>query len=137
MTITFETNSDVIVYALEKIIAFAKENKYLFVANCAWWLAAVTGLDNGLINYIDNLYERSQIEHQNSQGISFREISSTPRDIARSSSEDPGLRIIEEEILATRASDTQQPKGNLRINPENRVKKLSKRQRRKLARQNK
>jgi hypothetical protein len=55
MTITFETDSDVIVYALEKIVSFAKENQYLFVANCAWWIAGIIGLDSGLTTFIDNL----------------------------------------------------------------------------------
>jgi hypothetical protein len=49
MTITFENDSDVIVYALEKIISFARGNQYLFVANCLWWIAGIIGLDKGLI----------------------------------------------------------------------------------------
>jgi hypothetical protein len=57
MTITFESDSDVIVYTFEKIIAFARREHYLFVANCVWWQAGITGLDNGLTIYIDNLYE--------------------------------------------------------------------------------
>jgi hypothetical protein len=76
MTITFENDSDVIVYALEKIISFARGNQYLFVANCAWWLAGVTGLDKGLIIYIDNLEIRKRITN-------YRAVSATPRDIAR------------------------------------------------------
>jgi hypothetical protein len=87
MTITFESDSDVIVYAVEKIIAFARRNNLLFVANCAWWLVAVTGLENGLVTFIDNLYERSQIGQQtpgHKEDIGSREISSTPRDIRRS-----------------------------------------------------
>jgi len=80
MTITFENDSDIIVYALKKVIAFARENQYHFVANCAWWIAAVIGLCNGLKNYIDNLKDRRR--------ISVRAILTTPRDIARSVSPD-------------------------------------------------
>jgi hypothetical protein len=36
LTITFENNCDVIANALEKKITFARENHYLFVANCVW-----------------------------------------------------------------------------------------------------
>jgi hypothetical protein len=54
MTLTFECDKDVIVYALEKIIVFAKENQYLFVANCVWWIAGVIGLDSSLTTFIDN-----------------------------------------------------------------------------------
>jgi len=58
MTITFENNNDVIVYALEKIISFARENQFIFVAQCVWWLASIIGLSQGLIVHIDNLRER-------------------------------------------------------------------------------
>jgi hypothetical protein len=30
------------VYALEKIISFARENQCLFIANCVWWMAGIT-----------------------------------------------------------------------------------------------
>jgi len=75
MTITFESESDVIVYALEKIVSFARENQYLFVANCVWWIASIIGLESGLITFIDNLEIRKR-------DIRQRDISSTPRDIA-------------------------------------------------------
>jgi hypothetical protein len=76
MTITFENDSDVIVYALEKIVSFARENQYLFVANCAWWIAGIIGLDSGLTIFIDRL-ELQKRAYQP------REISAIPRDIAR------------------------------------------------------
>jgi hypothetical protein len=76
MTITFENDNDVIVYALEKIISFAREHQYFFVANCAWWIAGVLGLDFGLIIFIDNLETRRT-------GNNNRAISAIPRDIAR------------------------------------------------------
>jgi hypothetical protein len=91
MTITFETDSDVIVYALERIVSFAKEKQYLFVANWAWWIDSVIGLEQGLIIYIDNLKERERLAssqeqlrkiHPNrvKQVASKRAISATPRD---------------------------------------------------------
>jgi hypothetical protein len=76
MTITFETDRDVIVYALEKIISFARENRYFFVANCAWWIASIIGLDSELKSHIDNLVSRIPVSQE-------RAISATPRDIAR------------------------------------------------------
>jgi hypothetical protein len=85
MTITFESDSDVIVYALKKIISFARENQYLFVANCAWWLAGVIGLDSGLFIYIDNLRSR-QPKTPQEKAPSQRAVSSIPRDIARKES---------------------------------------------------
>jgi hypothetical protein len=75
MTITFENENDIIVYAFERIISFARENQYLFVANCIWWISGVIGLESGLSNHIDNLESRKEI-HQP------RGVSSTPRDIA-------------------------------------------------------
>jgi len=61
MTITFESDNDIIVYALEKIIAYARRTQQIFVAQCVWWLASIIGLDKGLIVHIDNLQERSNI----------------------------------------------------------------------------
>jgi len=75
MAITFENSNDVIVYTLEKIISFARDKQYCFVANCVWWIAGIIGLDEGLSIHIDNLVARREID--------LREISSTPRDIAR------------------------------------------------------
>jgi len=96
MTITFENDSDVIVYALEKVISFARENQYLFVANCAWWLAGILGLDSGLTIFIDNLESRKYIHRS-------REISSIPKDIARIASVDLDQINIEEEIIQQRS----------------------------------
>jgi hypothetical protein len=55
MTISFETENDAVVFALEKIIQFARINQYLFFANCVWWIAGVIGLESGLVLHIDNL----------------------------------------------------------------------------------
>jgi len=104
MTITFETDSDVIVYALEKVISFARENQYLFVANCAWWIAGVIGLDRGLITHIDNLTARKYTVPSEEQSgkvyldrthhvISERAISSTPRDLTEDQRRVPVQRI--------------------------------------------
>ena len=59
MTITFENNNAVIVYALEKIIAHARRTQQIFVANCVWWLGSVNGLERGLIAQIDDLGKQS------------------------------------------------------------------------------
>jgi len=61
MTITFDNDNDVIVYALEKIIAHARRTQQIFVAHCVWWLASIIGLEQGLISYIDNLCSRIEI----------------------------------------------------------------------------
>jgi len=82
MTLNFKDDSEVIIYALEKIISFAKQNQYFFVASCAWWIASVIGLDTGLTTHIDNLVR--------AEGC--RGISTTPRDIARDISVDPITR---------------------------------------------
>jgi hypothetical protein len=97
MTITFENDSDVIVYPLKKIISFARKNQYLFVANCAWFLAAITGLDEGLVIHIDNLVNRNKINNR-------REVSVSPRDIAREVSPDiPSSNYIADPLTRTRS----------------------------------
>jgi hypothetical protein len=55
MTIEFESESDVIVYALEKIISYARKNQYIFVAQSVWWISSIIGLQEELVSYIDKL----------------------------------------------------------------------------------
>jgi len=63
MTITFENENDIIVYALEKIICYARDNRYLFVAQSVWWLASIIGLTEGLPTHIDNLRIQFEANH--------------------------------------------------------------------------
>jgi hypothetical protein len=58
MTITFDNDNDVIVFALEKIISHARRIQQIFVAQCVWWLASIIGLEQGLVIYIDNIQSR-------------------------------------------------------------------------------
>jgi hypothetical protein len=106
MTITFEDDSDIIIYVLEKIISYRRENQYFFAVNCAWWLASVIGLDIGLRIHIDNLAIR--------QSIAVRSISTTPRDIARTVSP-----LVESEIEGspTEGNDPLRKTRQGRINP--------------------
>jgi hypothetical protein len=55
MTITFENDNDAIVYALEKIISYARNNQYIFLAQSVWWISSIIGLQEGLVIFIDNL----------------------------------------------------------------------------------
>jgi len=93
MTITFENENDVIVYAFEKIISYARRTQQIFVAQCVWWLASIIGLESGLVIHIDNLRKReslSTLEKEDGtvhpdiiqRTPSRGEISSTPRDLA-------------------------------------------------------
>jgi hypothetical protein len=61
MTITFNNDNDIIVYAFEKLFAYARGTQQIFLAQCVWWLASIIGLDQGLINHIDNLQSRVDV----------------------------------------------------------------------------
>jgi hypothetical protein len=61
MTITFENDNDVILYALERILSYARRTKQPFVAQCVWWLVLIIRLEQGLINHIENLHGRTVI----------------------------------------------------------------------------
>jgi hypothetical protein len=61
MTVTFENDNDVIIYALEKVISYVRRTQQIFVAQCVWWLASIIGLDTGLVNYIDNIQSRINV----------------------------------------------------------------------------
>jgi hypothetical protein len=126
MAITFETDADVIVYALEKIVSFARENQYLFMANCARWIAGITGLDSGLTIFIDNLETRKRVGQ-------YR-ISTTPSNIARSESVISG-QIKLEESLTRNANKNPLPKVSrvTRSNPAGGIQKLSRKERKGIA----
>jgi hypothetical protein len=126
MTITFENDNDVIVYALEKIISFARENQYLFAANCVWWLASVIGLKQGLVIHIDNLQEReysAPLEERfglvhpdrTQQILPERAVSSIPRDLTEDKCLDQVLEE-KEKCLAT-SNHIQSTWQHNRINP--------------------
>jgi hypothetical protein len=114
------------VYALEKIVSFARENQYLFVANCVWWIAGIIGLDSELTIFIDNL----EIRRNTNQP---REISTTPRDVTRSESVDPEQIKLEESILRNPNKNPSAARRVTRSNPAGGVPILSKRQRRRIA----
>jgi hypothetical protein len=59
MTLNFESHNEVIVYAIEKIIAYARKTQRVFVAQVVWWLALVIGSESGLVIHIDNLHGRT------------------------------------------------------------------------------
>jgi hypothetical protein len=54
MTISFENDNHVIIYALEKIFFFARDKQYVFLAQRIWWISSLIGLQQGLVDYIDN-----------------------------------------------------------------------------------
>jgi len=61
VSITFETDNNVIVYALEKILTYARDNRYIFLVQSIWWIALIIGLQKELIIHIDNLRLRWEI----------------------------------------------------------------------------
>lgn len=89
MTITFENDNDIIVYALEKVISYARRKQHLFLAQCVWWLASVIGLEQGLVTHIDNLYTR-EIQ-------TTKEISPEPKDLSEDRDISPDPRDLQED----------------------------------------
>jgi len=61
MMITFQNDNDDIVYALEKIISYARENQYIFLSQSIWWIASIIGLQQGLVIHIDDLESRENV----------------------------------------------------------------------------
>jgi len=61
MPITFNINNDVIVYALENIISYARDNQYIFLAQSIWWISSIIRLQKALVDCIDNLKRQSDI----------------------------------------------------------------------------
>ena len=61
MPITFDNDYDVIVYALEKIISYARDNQYIFLAQSICWISSIIRLQQALVDFIDNLKTQSDI----------------------------------------------------------------------------
>jgi len=83
MTITFENDNDVIVYALEKVISYARNTQQIFVAQCVWWLASIIGLEQGLTSFIDNLQSRRKVVviPEEPEAVVRKTVSPDPKDI--------------------------------------------------------
>jgi hypothetical protein len=97
MTITFENDNDVIVYALEKVISYARKTQQIFVAQCVWWLASIIGLEQGLVKYIDNLQSRVNVTVIPEQvPKAGRTVSPVPRDNQEDKRQDTILKECEE-----------------------------------------
>jgi hypothetical protein len=103
MTITFENDNDVIVYALEKIISYARRTQQIFVAQCVWWLASIIGLEQGLANFIDNIQSRTDttVIPENVPRVD-RTVSPVPRDIQEDQRQDKVLKECEEYLKDSR-----------------------------------
>jgi hypothetical protein len=46
---------------LEKIISYARDNQYIFLAQSVWCISSIIGLQEGLVIFIDNLEVRKNI----------------------------------------------------------------------------
>jgi hypothetical protein len=79
MTITFENDNDLIVYALEKIISYVRNNHSIFLAQSIWRISSIIGLQEGLIIHIDNL--------------EAREISNQPQELSEASKQSELLNV--------------------------------------------
>jgi hypothetical protein len=112
MTINFENENEVLVYAFERIIVFAQDNHYLFLAQSVWWISSIIGLQQSLIDYIDNIRNQSNLSDQASG-----EISDTPRDL-QSEQEDRVLNRAEQFIKDSQESRKSfQNKQRNQVNP--------------------
>ena len=127
MTITCENDNDIIVYALEKIVSYARELQHFFVGNCVWWIASVIGLDEQLRQHIDNLAER--------QLAIVRGISTTLRDIARNLNVEPATKLPEVSVNSY-VKDPLRRTRKGRVNPLPQSKKQLKKARQAEARRN-
>jgi hypothetical protein len=113
MPITFENDNDVIVYAFEKVIFYARNTQQIFVAQCVWWLASIIGLEQGLVNYIDNRQARYEANILPEKiPVSTESVLAVPREIQEDKSQDTMLKECEEFLReSVRLRDTVIPKA--------------------------
>jgi hypothetical protein len=117
MTITFENDNDVIVYALENIIAQARRTQQIFVAQCVWWLSSGIELEQGLVNYIDNIKSRLNITNHPEKVPSVgRTVSPIPRDIQEETRQDQILMECEEFLQESRKLRAKEKVNTAKLN---------------------
>ena len=101
MTITFENDNDVIVYALEKIISYARNHQHIFLAQSIWWISAIIGLQEGLVIHIDNLKARSEVRPE----LPIRQPSPAESEKQKSGSHTPSQFIHPERVERIQTSN--------------------------------
>jgi hypothetical protein len=108
MTITFENDKDVIVYALEKIISYARNHRYIFLAQSIWWISSIIGLQEELISHIDNLKERLDVLIQRVSSVELNQSA-----IEESS---PNLQIHPDRVRRIQASQDSYTESDIESN---------------------
>jgi hypothetical protein len=83
MTISFKTENNVIIFTLEKIIAFARDTQYICVAQSILWIALIIGLQQRLVEHISNVNIRLGSEFKATTELPRREISVVPEALQR------------------------------------------------------
>jgi len=127
-TITFENDNDVIVYAVEKIVLYARESQQIFVPQYVWLLASIIGLKQGLVSHIDNKQSRQKVSviHEQVPDIG-KCISPEPSDIQEDERQDQVLKECQELLTDSRRHrDIEKLKSSGktrtgRINPESQL----------------
>jgi len=118
MSITCNCEADVILWAFAKLLILFAERQYTFALHCIWWLASLVQLDTALRYLIE--HHQFLSENREIQGDKInREISSTPRDIARDISADSNTRktIAPEKYITDPLRRTR--KGRINSLPQN------------------
>jgi len=117
MTITFANDNNVIVYALEKIISFARINWYIFLAQSVWWTSSIIGLQWGLGSHIHNLRKRIEVHFwEPDQGNTNRQPrydSSSPRDSRKKSKSCFIIRWTSKSELSDTESSSTERQNNI------------------------
>jgi len=99
MPVTFQNDNDIIVYALECVIAYAGRTQQIFVAQWVWWLASIIGLERELVSHIDKFQgERNPTPQEQLPP----EVSANPRDLAKDQRSDQVLDNTEQYLREPR-----------------------------------
>jgi len=142
MPVTFKNDNDIIVYALECVIAHARQTQQIFVAQCMWWQASIFGLERELVFHLDKLQGEKDTTKLQGEGDTIPqeqlppEVSATPRDLIEDQRIDQVLDCTEQylrESKRLRKSAAVEVSGQTatgRINPSKRTRKSLRKERR-------
>jgi len=128
MSITFNCEADVILWAFAKLLSIFAERQYTFALHCIWWLASLVQLDIALL-YLIEYHQFPSENRETSNNKIDRQISPIPRDLQNdsrgksiSNHDTEDQLCIDQTIIKSR--NTWQPK---RINNQIKSKKQEKR----------
>jgi len=125
MPITIETDNDLNLYALAKIISYARDNQYIFLAQSIGWIPSILGLSQGSVVHVNNLRAKLKARFQQIEELpSIRDVTCQAEmgeDLINNNQNDPAVSAMPQYI-----QEDNRPSVDLRCIHHDRVSRINK-----------